>query len=136
MAATDTASRANPYLEQLLENTDIQDHLRDGVRNLRAAYARSQKRRVKAGRDQKLRRQVQAAATSIAAAGKELAGAGQKPKRRGRRLLVVLGVGAVAAGAALAASEDLREAVFGGDSGPEQATEQAPTPAAPESVTA
>jgi hypothetical protein len=136
MAATDTASRATPYLEQLLENTDIQDNLRDGVRNLRAAYARSQKRRVKAARDEKLRRQVQAAAVSIAAAGKALAGTNRKPKRRGRKLLVVLGVGAAGAGAALAASEDLREAVFGGDLAPEQTAEGAPAAPASESVPA
>ena len=130
------ASRATPYIEQLLENSDVQNDLRDGVRNLRAAYERSQKRRVKAARDEKLRRQVQAAATSIAAAGKAIAGAGEKPKRRGRKLLAFVGVAAVAGGAAIAASEDLRESIFGGESEDEQAPEQAPVPPSAENVPA
>jgi hypothetical protein len=136
MAATDTASRVSPYVEQLLENNYARENLREGVSNLRAAYARSQKRRVKAARDEKLRRQVQAAASSIAEAGRALSSGRQKPKRRwGRRLLVVLGVGAVTAGAALAASEDLRNEVFG-DSEATQAPEPTSAPSDAESVPA
>jgi hypothetical protein len=135
MAATDTASRVSPYVEQLLENNYARENLREGISNLRAAYARSQKRRVKAARDEKLRRQVQAAASSIAEAGKALSSGRQKPKRRwGRRVLVLFGLGA-AAGVALAANEDLRNAVFG-DSEAAQAPEPTSEPAAPESVPA
>lgn len=118
MAATETLARLGPYAEGLAENDYVQEKLRSAAHNLRGAYERSQKRRVKATRDEKLRAQVQAAARSMTEAGKALASGHQKPKqRRGRRLLLLLTLGALAAGAALAANEQLREAIFGGRDG-------------------
>jgi hypothetical protein len=54
MAATDTASRFLPYVEQLLENDSAQKNLRLGAEKLRGAYARSKKRRVRPAADKKL----------------------------------------------------------------------------------
>jgi thiamine pyrophosphate-dependent acetolactate synthase large subunit-like protein len=132
MAATDTAARIRPYVERLVENDYVQENIRDAAANLRAAYARASKRRVKPARDEKLRRQVRQAAVSLNEATQALRSGRRKPKRRpARRLLIVLGVGALGAAAALAASEDLRRKLFGGESKAGPATTPAAEPSAP-----
>jgi hypothetical protein len=99
MATADTAMR----IERLLENEYAQEQLRDGMKNLRAAYERARKRRVKPTRDERLRRQVQAATASLTEAANAFRTDRQKPKPRwGRRLLIAGGVGAVGVGTALA----------------------------------
>ena len=116
MASTDTAARLAPYVERLLDNSYVQDNLREGIANLRAAYERSQKRRVKAARDERIRHQVRQAAVSLTEAGRVVTTGRKKPKkRRGRRLALVLGLGVVAAGAAVAFSEELRSVILGED---------------------
>jgi uncharacterized protein with von Willebrand factor type A (vWA) domain len=114
MTATDTASRLAPYIEQLAENSYARENLQAGARSLQAAYERSQKRRVKLARDEKLRRQVRAAAASIVEGGKALASGREKPKRRWpKRVVLLLGVAA----AAVASSEELRSRLgLGGSS--------------------
>jgi ferric-dicitrate binding protein FerR (iron transport regulator) len=118
MTATDTASRLAPYIEQLAENSYARENLQAGAESLRAAYERSQKRRVKPARDEKLRRQLRTAAASIAEGGKALASGRQKPKRRWpKRLALVLGV---AAAVVLATNEELRGSLgLGGSSADE-----------------
>jgi hypothetical protein len=130
MTASDTAARATPYIEELLENNYARENLRDAAQNLRGAYARAQKRRAKAVSDDRLRRQVQAAGRSITDAGRALRSGRRKPKARwGRRLVFLLGlVGVAAVGIALAADEELRAAVFGSDGSGQREAE--PTPAA------
>jgi hypothetical protein len=114
MAATETASRLAPYLEQLLEDDKARQNLRRGADKLRDAYDRSQKRRVKAARDQKLRGQVRSAATSLGAGATALAKGAQKPKkRRGGLALKGLALAAVAGGVAIALNEELRSSVLG-----------------------
>jgi hypothetical protein len=104
MATADTAMR----IERLLENEYAQEQLRDGMKNLRAAYERARKRRVKPTRDQRLRRQVQAATASLTEAANAFRSDRQKPKPRwGRRLLIAGGVGAVGVGTALAARKSI-----------------------------
>jgi hypothetical protein len=122
MAATETASRAGVYLERLLDNNYAQEQLGEAVEKLRAAYARASKRRVQPARDEKLRRQVRDATLSLSEAAKALKTGRKKPERRkGRRALMVVGIGAVGAAAALAASEDLRKKLFAGESPADQA---------------
>jgi hypothetical protein len=117
MPATDTASRLTPYIEELLENEYAQGNLREGASQLRAAYKRSKKRRVKATHDRKLRRQLEEAATALGAGAKALASGRRKPERRGRKRLVwLLGIGIFGAALALAANEDLRSSLFGSGS--------------------
>lgn len=122
MPAT-AASRLTPYVQELLDNEYAQENLLDGAAKLRAAYERSKKRRVKAAHDRKLRRQLRVAALSLGEGARALAGGRRKPpKRRGRRLMVLLGIGALGTGIALAASEDLRSSLFG------SASHSEPTP--------
>jgi hypothetical protein len=107
MNATATASRLTPYIEQLAENRYARENLQAGARSLRAAYERSQKRRVKVARDEKLRRQLDAAAHSLAEGGKALVSGREKPKRRWpKRVALAIGVGAAAA--VLAGNAELR----------------------------
>jgi hypothetical protein len=117
MAATDTASRIAPYIEQLLKDDTAQKNFRLGAENLRDAYARSQKRRVNPATDKKLLRQLQAAADSLGDGVSELVHGAQKPKkRRGRRLVALLAVGGLAAGVALTFNDDLRASLLGSGS--------------------
>jgi len=124
MPATDTASRLTPYIEELLDNEHARENLREGVSQLRGAYERSKKRRVKAADDRKFRRQLESAATALGAGAKALANGRRKPeRRRGRQLVWLLGIGIFGAGLALAANEDLRSSLFGSSSHPGQPSE-------------
>jgi hypothetical protein len=132
--ATDAATRVGPYLQRLIDNDYAQDNLRQAAASIQAAYERASKRRVKVSRDEKLRRQVRDATRSVSEAAAALRANRKKPKRRwGRRLLVLLGLGALGAAAALAASEDLRRKVSGEESAQPE-TEVGPAPAEPVSA--
>lgn len=125
MAATETASRIAPYIEQLLEDDTAQKNLRLGAEKLREAYARSKKRRVNPATDKKLLRQLKSAAGSLGDGVSELVHGAQKPKRRrARRLLALLTLGGLAAGVALTFNDDLRASLLGSDKAPaEQSAE-------------
>jgi hypothetical protein len=113
-AATDMTSRLTPYVQELLENEYARDNLRLGAERLRGAYERSQKRRVKAARDEKLRHQLEAAVGSLGVGAKALASGRRKPpKRRGRALLALLAGVAIGGAVALAANDDLRASLLG-----------------------
>ena len=117
MAGSDKAARVGPIAERLLENEYAQENLREAVENLRSAYQRASKRRVKPAEDKKLHQQVREAALSVTEAAKALKSGRQKPKKRwGRRLLILLGLGAAGVAAALAVSEEFRNKVLGGSS--------------------
>lgn len=114
MASTDAPSRLLPLAEELLDNRYARDNLREGAEKLRDAYGRSRKRRVKPSRDRKLRRQFEAAITALDEGAAALASGRKKPKRTGRKVvLTILAVTGVAAAAALALNEALRESVLG-----------------------
>jgi hypothetical protein len=116
VAATQSASDVGRYAQRLLDNDYAQEQLGEAVESLRAAYRRASKRRVEPARDEKLRRQVREAVQSLAEAGQALKSGRRRPKRRlGRRLLVVVGLGAVGAAAAVALSDEFRERLLGGD---------------------
>lgn len=122
MPAT-AASRLTPYIQELLDNEYAQENLLEGAAKLSAAYERSQERRVKVARDRKLRRQLRVAALLLGEGAKAVLDGRRKPaKRRGRRLVMLLGIGALGAGVALAVSEDLRSSLFG------SASHSQPTP--------
>ncbi len=131
MAASDTASRIGPYVERLVDNGYAQDNLRDAAVRLRDAYQRASKRRVKPTRDEKLRRQLGEAVRSMSEAGKALKSGRTKPKKRwGRRLAIMLGLGALGAAIAFARSEELRQSLgLGSDTSDSEAWAEPPPPA-------
>jgi|ERR687898_371979 hypothetical protein len=114
MLGSKTAVRATPYLQRVIDNRYAQENLNDGLESLQAAYRRASKRKVEPTRDEKVREQVRQAALSITEAVQAIKTGRTKPKPRwGRRVLVVVGMGAVSVAAALAVSEELRNAVLG-----------------------
>ncbi|HVD87146.1 MAG TPA: hypothetical protein VNB59_07030 [Solirubrobacterales bacterium] len=104
MRAADTASRIAPYIEELAENEYARENIRKGAENLRAAYERSQKRRVENAKDEKLHHQLEKALASLAEGTRAFASGRQKPKRRWPKRLAAVGAlgAAAAAGAAFA----------------------------------
>jgi hypothetical protein len=111
---TDIPSKLKPIAEELLDNTYARDNLQEGAEKLREAYERSQKRRVKPSKDRKLRKQLEAAVAAFDEGTAALASGRKKPKRTGRKLvLVVLGLVAAGAAAVLATNEELRGQVLG-----------------------
>jgi hypothetical protein len=114
MAMTDAPTRLLPFAEEMLENSYARENLREGAENLRHAYDRARKRRVNPAQDRKLRRQLEAALAKFDEGTAALASGRRKPRRTGRKVaLAALAAVGVGAAAALAASEDLRNSVFG-----------------------
>jgi Zn-dependent alcohol dehydrogenase len=112
-----TATKAGVYAQRLIDNEYVQDNLSRGVESLQAAYERASKRRVSPTQDKKVLGQLQSAVLSISEAASAVKTGRQKPKPRwGRRVIVVVGLGAAGAAAVLAANEELRNKVLGGDS--------------------
>lgn len=112
-----TATKAGVYAQRLIDNEYVQDNLARAAENLQAAYDRASKRRVSPATDKKVLDRLRSAVLSASEAASALKAGREKPKPRwGRRLVVVVGLGAAGAVAALAASEDLRNKVLGGDS--------------------
>jgi hypothetical protein len=105
MAVTD---RAQPYIDRLLEDRELQDDLRELAASLRGGFRRAEKKRSKPSKllgDRKFKQHAQRATASIKDAGMRFQG--EKPKsHRGRRFVVVL---LVIGGAALGIREMLRE---------------------------
>ena len=115
---TDATTRLIPFAEEVLENDYARENLREGAENLRDAYARARKRRVKPAQDCKLRRQLEAAVAAFDEGTAALASGRRKPRRTGRKVaLTALAAVGLGAAAALAASEDLRNSVFGSAGG-------------------
>jgi hypothetical protein len=113
--ASNAAANAGTYAQRLIENEYVQDQLASAAQNIRAAYRRASKRRVEPTRDEKLRRQVREAALSLREAANALQSGRREPKkRRGRRLVLVVVLGAGATAAVLASNNELRNKVFGG----------------------
>ena len=111
---TKIPSTLKPLAEELLENNYARDNLQEGVEKLRDAYERSRKRRIKPSKDRKMRKQIEAAVAAIDEGTAALASGRKKPKRTGRKLLLVLTGGALAGAAAvLATNEDMRNQVLG-----------------------
>ena len=108
--------RMGIYAQRLIENEYVQENLAQAVESLRAAYRRASKRRVEPTRDEQLRRQVREAALSLREAATALQSDRRKPKkRRGRRVMLVLALGAGATAAVVASSEELRRKLLGGE---------------------
>lgn len=110
---TKIPSKLRPLATELLDNTYARDQIQEGVEKLQDAYERSRKRRVKPSKDRKLRRQVEAAIHAIDEGTAALASGRRKPKRTGRKIVLVLvGTAAAGAGVLLATNEKMRESVL------------------------
>jgi hypothetical protein len=127
-------TKANPYVQRLIEDSDLRDNITTVIDSSRSAYNRllSAKNPQKAVlEDKKLHKDVSTAADGVRNVATALNEApkrqAKKKKHRGRRLLFLL----VAAGAALGASESLRSKVLDTLFGAEEEFEYTPpTPAA------
>ncbi|HEY5977761.1 MAG TPA: hypothetical protein VIT85_07870 [Solirubrobacterales bacterium] len=94
-----TISRLSPVVEEIMENNYARQQLQSGAENLRDAYNRAQKRRVKPTEDRKLHRQLQSGISSLGEGAKALAGGRRAPKRRWPKRLATVGILAGGAGA-------------------------------------
>jgi hypothetical protein len=110
----------NPYVRRLAQDPELRQNIREAVDLTRSAYERLANGKAPSKtlmEDKKLQRDLRGAAISLREVGTALReGPKRKRKRRiGRKLLIV----AVAAGLALALSEDLRskvlDALFGAE---------------------
>jgi hypothetical protein len=111
---TKIPSTLKPLAEELLDNSYARENLQEGAEKLRQAYERSRKRRVKPSTDRKLRRQIEAAVAAIDEGTAALASGRKKPKRTGRKIvLMLIGAALAGAGVVLATNEDLRNQVLG-----------------------
>jgi hypothetical protein len=106
MAVTD---RAQPYVDRLLEDRELQRDLRELAAAVRGGFQRAEKKEKQPSRlfgDRKFKQNAQQAKASLSDAAARLRG--EPPKRhRGRKMLVVLLVVGVGA-AAFAAKEVLK----------------------------
>jgi hypothetical protein len=131
-------SKANPYLQRLIEDSTLRDNITTAIDSAKSAYDRllSSKAPHKAVlEDKKLQKDLRQTAEAVREAVSSLSDAPKKRKakkglRLGRKLLI-LGIGAAAA---LAGSEKLRSKVLDTLFGAEeefQYTPPAPSPATP-----
>ena len=116
-----TLESIRPYVDQLFDDSEVQEQLRRAGRNLRVARSRagSAKSKKKAVQDEQLRRRLVAATRNLAVAYQVLAEAPVQQKRKRRRGRVLLLI-TLAAGGAVAANADARAWVqqqLGGGSG-------------------
>ena len=113
--AAGKAVRSNEYVQRFIEDEELRENVRSAFTSAKKAYGRiNGKGPVKALDDKKVQRELKEAASSLKDASDALRH-GKKKHRKGRLLLIAL----VAAGLALALSEDLRkkalDALFGAE---------------------
>jgi hypothetical protein len=134
-AATAAAATTTPWVQRLVEDEELRDNFRVAFEAAKDAYERiSDGKGAKAlVADKKVQKDIEKAAAALKDAGAAIKdGPKKKPKKRHplRKLLLVV----VAAGVALAVSEDLRtkvlDALFGKEEEFEYTSTPAPTPPA------
>jgi len=109
-------TKANPYLQRLIEDSDLRDNVRTAVDSSKSAYSRltgSKAPQKAVLEDKKLHSDVSDAAQAIRDATLALTDAPRyKTKKKGKGLGRMLLVALIGAGAALAGSEKLRSKVL------------------------
>jgi len=133
------ALRESPYVQRVLEDSDLRDDIREAVALTRSAYARLSNGKAPAKallEDKKLQKELREAAVSLRDVGVNLREGPKRKKRHlGRKLLLVV----VGAGLALALSEGLRkkalDALFGAEEEFDYTSTTSPDPA-PDTVAA
>lgn len=139
--AAKAGAKAAPYIQRVVYDAELRDNVRVAVDSAREAFARLQKAKTPAKAvldDKKFQRNLQAAAAALKDAGEALRESPKRstPKRkRGGGLLGKLLLLIVAAGIALAVSEDLRnkalDLLFGKEEEFEYSAAPEPNPAPP-----
>lgn len=106
------AARSNPYVQRIIEDSELRESIRAAFDSTKSAYARlnNGKAPTKAlMEDKKLQRELRDAATSLRDVSSALKDGPKRKKRHlGRKLLVL----AIGAGLAMALSEGLRQKVL------------------------
>jgi uncharacterized protein (UPF0147 family) len=125
-------TKANPYLQRLIEDSKLRDNVRQTVDSSKSAYERLLHSKVPHKAlldDKKLQKDLRTAAEAIKEATAALSEAPKKRKKRrlGRKLLLLIIGGAVA----LAASEGLRSKVLDTLFGAEEEFQYTPPAASP-----
>jgi hypothetical protein len=90
-------ARTNPYVQRFVEDAELRDNVREAIEHARKAYKRLSNGKGPAKalmEDKKLQKELRAASENLKDAGETLRG--KKRKHRGRRLLFVAMVGALA----------------------------------------
>ncbi len=135
-----SAARENPYVQRVIEDDELRDNVRVAFEAARQAYERISTGKAPAkviADDKKFHKDLQTAAEAIKDAGTALREGPKKQKKRrggmGRKLLLLV----VAAGLAMALSEDLRSKVLDALFGAEEEFEytSTTTPSAPPTAT-
>src|SRR5439155_6397702 len=101
-------ARGNPYVQRFIEDPDLRDNVREAFDAIKHAYKRVSNGKPPAKalmEDKKLQRDLRTAAQSLREASEQIRGKRRRKRHRGRRILMLLIIGA---GVALAVSEDAR----------------------------
>lgn len=104
-------ARSNPYVQRLIEDPDLRDNVRAAYDHARQAYKRMSNGKPPAKalmEDKKLQRELREASSSLREAADQIRGK-RKKKHRGRRLVMLLIIGGIAA---IAFSEGARKTVL------------------------
>ncbi|MDX6669406.1 MAG: hypothetical protein QOK04_2786 [Solirubrobacteraceae bacterium] len=127
------AASSNPYVQRIIQDSELRNNIRDAYEHTRNAYARLANGKGPSKAlfdDKKLQRDLRDATVSLREVGTALKEGPRRRKRRtGRRLLIL----AIGAGLALALSEGLRKKVLDALFGAEEEFDytSTTTPAAP-----
>ena len=103
-------TKTNPYIQRLIEDSELRDNVRTALESGKSAYERLANGKAPHRallEDRKLQKDLRSAAEALRGASQALAEAPKKARKRrrlGRKVLIV----AVGGGVALAASEKLR----------------------------
>jgi hypothetical protein len=109
------SERAEPYVNRLIEDRELQRDLRDLAAALRGSYGRAEKKKQKPSRllgDRKFKQNAQRAGESLRDATMRFRGEPPKKSHRGRKLLlvaVILGAVAFAARKMLDAGSETQQ---------------------------
>jgi hypothetical protein len=127
-------TKANPYLQRLIEDSDLRDNVRTAIDSTKSAYDRLTNGKTPAKallEDKKLQRDLQNALGAVKEASAALSDAPKKRARKGvgfGRKLLIAGLGF---GLAIAGSEKLRTKVLDTVFGKEEEFEYTPPPSTP-----